>query len=129
VRHERSAEDGAGLVEAVSDEDFLRGKEAVEDVADGSRDVGELDAEADEDAEDEDGDEEFEGADRADAAVWAVKEENDECVGGRENATADKGDLWDEKVDCDSCADDLGKGVISYIDLVWIPVSKMSRRR
>lgn len=119
MRHEGPTEDSAGLVEAVIDEDFSRGEEAVQDVADGLRDVGELDAEADEDAEDEDGDEELKGAEGANAAVWAIEEEDDESVGGREDAATDQGDLGDENVECDGCTNDLGKRLISNADLIW----------
>jgi len=80
VGHEGTAEDGAGLVEALADEDFLRGEKAVEDVADGLRDVGELDAEAYEDPEDKDCDEELEGAEGAEGSVRAVEDEDDEGV-------------------------------------------------
>jgi hypothetical protein len=128
VRHESFAQNSARPVEAVTDEDFAGRQEAVEDITDGLRDVAELDAEGDEDAQGEDGDEELEGVQGAERAVGAVEEEDDEGVGRGEDAASDEGDLRGEDVDCDGCANDLGRvRIFSNFNLVWIFLSKSSR--
>jgi len=39
-------------------------------------------------------------------------------VGGREDAATDQGDLGDENVECDGCTNNLGKRLISNVDLI-----------
>ena len=76
VGHYGCAEDAAGEVDAVAFDDGGGGEVALEDFAGGGvLDVGELDAEADHDAEDHAHDEVLEEAETGHAAVCAVEEE------------------------------------------------------
>jgi hypothetical protein len=68
------------LVEALGNEDVSRWEIPLKYMANGSCDKRKHDAEADEYAKNEGRDEDFEDAEASEGAVWAVEEEDEECV-------------------------------------------------
>ncbi len=98
-----------------------RGEVAAEDLADaGVCDEGQLDAEADDDAENEEADKEFEETKASHRARGVVEKEDGHDVEDGEGTAGDERQLWNEKVERDGCADDLSpcQGVLRAMGLL-----------
>ncbi|KAH6605677.1 hypothetical protein Trco_004830 [Trichoderma cornu-damae] len=99
VRHDGRPQDAAGLVQTLRLHDGPGGEVALEDLADaGAPDERELDAEADDDAQDQQEDEELEDAEALHGAVWAVEDEDGQDVEDGEGAAGHKGQLGDQEI-------------------------------
>lgn len=113
MRHNSSPENTTGLVQAIGLDNGTGGEIALEDLPDaGMLDQGELDAKADDDAQDQEEDEELKDAEAFHGAVWAVKDEDGHDVEDGQGTARNKGKFGDEEVQGDCCSNDLEqKGV------------------
>lgn len=108
MRHNSSPENATGLVQAIGLDNGAGGEIALEDLSDaGVLDQRELDAKADDDAQDQKEDEELKDAEAFHGAVWAVKDEDGHDVEDGEGTARNKGKFGDKEVQRNGRSNDL----------------------
>lgn len=99
MRHHSGPENATGLIQAIRLDNGAGGEIALEDLPDtGMLDQRELDAKADDDAQDQEEDEELKDAEAFHGAVWTVKDEDSHDVEDGEGTACNKGKFGDKEI-------------------------------
>lgn len=106
--HDGCAQDATGLVKTFGFYECARREVSSKDFAYATVDLRQLDAEADDYAEDKQADKEFKQTQALHGAVGSVEEENGHDVKNREGDAGDEGQLGDQEVESDGGTNDFG---------------------